>query len=125
MQGVQNFLQFLYDNWITILVCIGLIVGIVEKTINFFSKSNEEQVEIVKSQLQETILKMISDAECDWDEWDSAGSIKRSQVITEIYEKYPILSKVKDQDSLIKWIDEQIDNSLVTLRKIIKDNTEE
>lgn len=122
MQGIQNFLQFLYENWISILVCIGLIAGITRKTVNFFSKSDEEKIAIAKSQVQQTILKMISDAEYEWDEWNSAGSIKRSQVIAEIYEKYPILSKIKDQDLLTEWIDEQINTSLKTLREIVKEN---
>lgn len=125
MQGIQNFLQFLYENWISILVCIGLIAGITRKTVNFFSKSDEEKIAIAKSQVQQTILKMISDAEYEWDEWNSAGSIKRSQVIAEIYEKYPILSKIKDQDSLTEWIDEQINISLKTLREIVKENKSE
>lgn len=125
MQGVQNILQFLYENWITILVCIGLIVSIMKKTVNFFSKSDEEKIAIAKSQIQQTILKMISDAEYEWDEWNSAGSIKRSQVIAEIYEKYPILSKIKDQESLIKWIDKQINDSLKTLREIVIENKSE
>lgn len=122
MTGVQNFLQILNENWISILVCIGLVLGIVRKTVDFFSKSDEEKVAIAKTQVQQTILKMISDAEYEWDEWNSAGSIKRSQVISEIYEKYPILSKIKDQDSLIAWIDEQINESLKTLRKIVEEN---
>lgn len=125
MQGVQNFLQLLNDNWITILVCIGCIAGIVRKTVDFFSKSDDEKVEIAKSQIQETILKMISDAECEWEEWNSAGSIKRAQVIEEIYKKYPILSKVKDQVALTEWIDNQIKESLKTLREIVATNTAE
>ena len=63
MQGVQKFLQLLNDNWITILVCLGCVAGIVRKTVNFFSKSDDEKIKIAKSQIQETILKMISDAE--------------------------------------------------------------
>lgn len=35
MQGVQNFLQLLNDNWITILVCLGCVAGIVRKTVDF------------------------------------------------------------------------------------------
>jgi hypothetical protein len=124
MNGLQNFLQLLHDNWTTILVCAGLIVGIVQKTRSYFSKSNDEKIALAKEQLSQTILKMISDAEIDWKEWSSAGSIKRSQVIKQIYEEYPILSKVLEQDELVKWIDEQIDSALDTLRDVIKKNQE-
>lgn len=124
MNGLQNFLQLLHDNWTTILVCAGLIVGIVQKTRSYFSKNNDEKIALAKEQLSQTILKMISDAEIDWKEWSSAGSIKRSQVIKQIYEEYPILSKVLEQDELVKWIDEQIDSALDTLRDVIKKNQE-
>ena len=62
---------------------------------------------------------MISDAECDYDEWNKAGEIKRSQVIKKIYEMYPILSKVVNQEELTKWIDAEIDDSLETLNDIV------
>lgn len=122
MEGLQKFLQILNDNWTSILVCAGLIVGIVKKTQDYMSKSQEEKIELAKKQIQTTILKMISDAEVDWKEWSKAGSIKRSQVIKQIYDEYPILTKVVDQDALIKYIDEQIDGALDTLREIVKTN---
>ena len=122
MEGLQKFLQILNDNWTSILVCAGLIVGLVKKTQDYMSKSQEEKIELAKKQIQTTILKMISDAEVDWQEWSKAGSIKRSQVIKQIYDEYPILTKVVDQDALIKYIDEQIDGALDTLREIVKTN---
>lgn len=122
MEGLQKFLQILNDNWTSILVCTGLIVGIIKKTHDYMSKSQEEKIELAKKQIQTTILKMISDAEVDWQEWSKAGSIKRSQVIKQIYEEYPILTKVVDQDALIKYVDEQIDGALDTLREIVKTN---
>lgn len=122
MEGLQKFLQLLNDNWTSILVCIGLVIGIVKKTQDYMSKSQDEKIEIAKKQIQITILKMISDAEVDWQEWSKAGSIKRAQVIKQIYEEYPILSKVVDQKALTEWIDEQIDSALDTLREIVKTN---
>lgn len=122
LNGVQNFLQFLSDNWTAILVCIGLIIGIIKKTKDYFSKSNEERIEIAKKQIQEVILRMVTDAEIDFEEWNKSGSIKRSQVIEEIFTNYPILSKAVSQEDIIAWIDEQIDSSLETLRDIINKN---
>lgn len=122
MEGLQKFLQLLNDNWTSILVCVGLVIGIVKKTQDYMSKSQDEKIEIAKKQIQTTILKMISDAEVDWQEWSKAGSIKRAQVIKQIYEEYPILSKVVDQKALTEWIDEQIDSALDTLREIVKTN---
>lgn len=124
MEGIKNLLSFLYENWTLILVCAGLIVGIAKKTMDFFSKTDEERIEIAKKQISEAMLKMVTVAEKDFMEWEKAGSIKRSQVIKQIYDEYPILSKTVDQEELIKWIDDAIDESLVALRKIIEENKE-
>ena len=122
LDGIKNFLNLINDNWTSIIVIIGLCVVIKNKASDYFKKSDDEKIEIAKKQIQTTILKMISDAEVDWKEWSKAGSIKRAQVIKQIYEEHPILSKVIDQKALIEWIDEQIDSALDTLREIVKTN---
>lgn len=124
MKSLENFLRFLNENFVSIMVCIGLIVGFVMKVKNYLSKSDEERIAIVKQQIQQTMLKMITDAEMDYEEWNESGAIKRSQVIREIYERYPILSTAINQEDMITWIDEEINNSLKTLRKIVKSNKE-
>ena len=69
-------------------------------------------------------MKLIADAEIDYETWHKAGDIKRAQVILQIFAEYPILSKVTDQQQLIQWIDESIDASLKQLREIVSKNTE-
>ncbi len=122
LNGIQNFLIFINDNWTSIMVIIGLSIAVSEKVKDYFSKSNEEKIKIAKTQIEQTILKMITEAEIDYEEWNKAGSIKRSQVISEIFIEYPILSKVVNQDELIQWIDNEINNALDTLRKVIEEN---
>nr|WP_297933195.1 hypothetical protein [uncultured Lachnoclostridium sp.] len=122
LNGIQNFLQIINDNWTTILVIIGLLLALWKKIDSYRKLSTDKKIEIAKKQISENILKLITQAEKDYAEWEKAGSIKRSEVISEIYKEYPILAKVVDQDELIKWIDEQIDNALPTLREIIKEN---
>ena len=122
LKGIQNFLQFINDNWTTIVVIISLIIAIGKKTYDYFSKSDEERIEVAKKQISEICLKLISDAEVDYESWDKAGSIKRAQVIQKIFADYPILAKVTDQEKLVEWIDETIDTSLKELRKIVADN---
>ena len=124
MKGLQNFLLMLNQHWVEIAVIIGLIVSLVQKIKSYLGKTDEEKMAIAKKQIQQTMLKMITEAEINYDAWNEAGSIKRSQVIDEIYEKYPILSKMVNQDSVIAWIDEEINNSLKTLREIVKSNKE-
>ena len=122
LNGIKNLLSFINDNWTTILVIIGLALALWKKIESYSKLSTNKKIEIAKKQISENILKLITQAEKDYAEWEKAGSIKRSEVISEIYKEYPILAKVVNQEELVKWIDEQIDNALPTLRDIIKQN---
>ena len=122
LDGLKNFLQLIEANYMTILVCIGIIIGLYQKAKIFFKKDKQERYEIAKQQIREVMLKKITTAEIDFAEWNKSGSIKRSQVIEEIYKQFPILSKVADQEAVVAWIDEEINNSLKTLRTVVKEN---
>ena len=122
LNGIKNFLSLINDNWTTILVIVGLALALWKKIESYSKLSTDKKIEIAKKQISENILKLITQAEKDYAEWEKAGSIKRSEVISEIYKEYPILAKVVNQEELVKWIDEQIDNALPTLREIIKQN---
>lgn len=122
LNGIQNFLQFINNNWTAIIVVLGLIITIINKIKVYFNKSNEDKVEIAKKQIEQVMLKLVTEAEKDYKEWTKAGSIKRSQVLEKIFKEYPILYKVVNQDELIKWIDIVIDKSLETMRSVISDN---
>lgn len=125
LNGIQNFLQFVNDNWTSIIIIISLIVAIVQKVKKYFAKSTEEQIATAKSQISGIVLKLITDAEVDYKDWEKAGSIKRSQVIQKIFDEYPILAKVADQQEVVNWIDEMIDTSLKELRNIVAENQPE
>ena len=122
LNGIKNFLSLINDNWTTILVIVGLALALWKKIESYSKLSTDKKIEIAKKQISENILKLITQAEKDYAEWEKSGSIKRSEVISEIYKEYPILAKVVNQEELVKWIDEQIDNALPTLMDIIKQN---
>ena len=122
MTGLNNFLSFINDNWTAIMVGVGLIIGLIAKIKAYVGKSDEEKIEIAKQQIREAMLKMITDAEVDFEDWNKAGSIKRSQVIQQVFADYPILSKLANQEDIIKFIDEAIDESLKTLRDVVAEN---
>jgi len=119
LNGIKNFLQIINDNWTLITVIIGLAIGAFQKIKVYVQKTDAEKIAIAKKQIRETMLKMVSDAESDYGEWNKSGKIKRSQVIKKIYEMYPILAKAVNQDDLTAWIDAEIDASLGTLNGII------
>lgn len=122
MEALNNFLSFLYNNWIGIITCILFIIGIIKKTMDFFKKSDAEKLEIIKAQIKETILKDVSDAEKEYNQWISAGEIKRSQVIQKIFEKHPELARLASQEEIIAFIDDAINEALEVLREIIAEN---
>ena len=122
LDGLKNFLQFIEANWTTILICLGIVIGLYQRAKVYFKKDKQERYEIAKQQIKEIMLKKITTAEIDFAEWNKSGSIKRSQVIEEIYKQFPILSKVADQEAVVAWIDEEINNSLKTLRTVVKEN---
>ncbi len=125
LTGIQNFLQFINDNWTAIIIIIALGLSIALKIKNLFAKGKNGQIEIAKAQIKQIILKLITDAEIDYNDLAKSGSIKRAQVIQQIYTDYPILAKVTDQETLIAWIDAEINNSLKELRKIVAENAAE
>lgn len=125
LNGVHNFLNFVNENWTMIIVTIFLAISVVKKIYGFFSKSEQEKIDIAKKQVKETMLKLVTNAETDYLAWVSAGAIKRSQVIEEVFKKYPVLSKVANQEELIKWIDTVIDESLEEMRKIFAEQNKD
>jgi len=122
MDGIQNFLFSVNENWTSAMVIIGLGLVVYRNVKTYLSKSEDEKIETAKTQIKEIILKMVTEAEMDFNEWNKAGNIKRSQVISKIFEGYPVLSKIADQQKIISWIDNEIDSSLKILRKVIKES---
>ena len=122
LNGITKFLSFINDNWVLITTAIGLVIAVVSKIKEYLNKSNEEKIEIAKAQINEIMLMLVTEAECDWREWAKSGEIKRAQVIDQVFTMYPILSKVTNQEEVISWIDAAIDNALKTMRKIFEEN---
>ena len=132
LQGIINLLKFLNDNWTYIIVIMALGYALYKKIIDFIHKTKEEQqkeIEEAKKKALEAILEIInevieekiSNAELDWSEYKKAGSIKRSKVISEIYEQFPMLKDYLDQKYIINTLDDMIDEVLKKTRSIIND----
>lgn len=120
--GIQNFLNFINENWVMIASIITAVIVVAKKVKSYFSLSQEEQIEVAKTHIREIMLMLVTEAEQDYLQWVSAGAVKRAQVIDQIFAMYPILSKVTNQEALIYWIDCVIDDALKTMRKIFEEN---
>lgn len=124
MDGFMNFLMFVNNHWTEIIVIIGLLLAVGKKVATYLNMSDDEKIAIAKKQLGETMLKLVTQAEKDYNAWVQAGAVKRSEVIDAIFQKYPILNRVTDQEALIAEIDKMIDAALVEMREIFSKNQE-
>ena len=122
LDGINKFLTFINDNWVYITTIIGLAIAVINKIRNYLNKSNEEKIEIAKAQINEVMLILVTEAEQDYLEWTKAGSVKRAQVIDQVFAMYPVLSTITNQEEIITWIDDAIDNALKEMRKIFEEN---
>lgn len=122
--GIKNFLMLVNENWTEIIVIVGLGIAIVKKAKTYLAKTDEEKIQIAKDQIGETMLKMVTEAEMDYNNWVKAGAVKRAQVIEMIFQRYPVLNRVTDQKQLIEEIDKLINEALKEMRGIISENAE-
>lgn len=125
MVAIENTIQFLEANWVNILFILVVAYIAIKRVISFVVLSKSEKIEIVLKMVKQELLTLMSEAEIDWKEFEKAGDAKRSQVITKIYDKFPILSKYVNQEELIERIDKLIDEEKVKLDKIMNNNKEE
>lgn len=121
MQSIVNLLQFLNNNWSMIIIIIGLGLTLYKKIKSYLKLSTQQKIDIAWQQIEEVIMKLVSDAELDWKDFSKAGQIKRSAVIEKIYKDYPILNKIMDQDEVLKKIDELIDEALKEVVSVTAD----
>ena len=122
LTSINNVLMFLKNHWSEITICAALVILLAKKIKEFMAQSDEDKIQNALRQAKEIILDSVTRAEVDYSEWKKSGAIKRAQVLDEIFEKYPILAKVTDQETLIKILDGYIDEALSTLREIIDKN---
>ena len=103
--GIKNFLDLINQNWTLITVIIGLGILVFKQVKRYTSLSEQEKIDLALEQIRITALKMVTDAEKEYDKWVKAGSIKRAEVIDKIFKDYPILIKATDKETLIKNIE--------------------
>lgn len=130
MNAVMNFLGYLNQNWTMILAIATLLFALymkIKSAVNKWlqmtdeekQKETEAQIAKAKQAIANYILSLVASAEVDW-EGHGLGPIKRAQVIEKIYKEYPILLEVVDQQELMRFIDEHIDQALEIVREKLR-----
>lgn len=130
IDGINNFLRFINDNWTSIVVFVGLFLAVATKVRNYLNLSKEEKINEALKIIKKELLQLMSNAEITWSDYAKSGEIKKSEVITKIYSEFPILKEYINQDELIEIISKMIDEEMVNLNKAINgidtnDNKEE
>lgn len=122
MNGIINFLTFIDNNWTYIIIIIGLVITLYKKLKFYIPMTDEEKIELAMESIRSVIEEKVAKAEVEWADYKKTGYIKKSQVISELYTQFPILSKYVNQDELITRIEELIDEALVNINKTINEN---
>ena len=117
LEGFYNFFSFIVEHWTSLIICLALILVMSQKIIAFMQLEHDKKVEIAWKIISEKMLAWVMDAENEYK--SGTGRIKRSAVIAKVYEAYPILNNIADQEEVLKKIDELINISLVEMKKIL------
>ena len=119
MEGINQFIDFLKLNYPNIIVIVAIILTVFNEIRKYIPMSKEERIDAALRIIKAEILKMMSDAEIEWADYKKSGMLKKSQVINEIYDKFPVLADCVDQEMLICKIEEIIDNEMNNMNSII------
>jgi hypothetical protein len=122
MNGIINFLTFIDNNWTCLVIIIGLAITLYKKLKFYIPMTDEEKIELAMESIRSVIEEKVAKAEVEWADYKKTGYIKKSQVISELYTQFPILSKYVNQDELVTRIEELIDEALVNINKTINEN---
>lgn len=125
MKNITEFVELFNNMWVLIVVIVGLSIHMYNKITKYIKLSKEEKVEAALKIIKEELLKLMSDAEIEWQEFSKSGMIKKSQVITEIYNKFPFLVNYISQEELINKITEMINETKTEMDKIINNQETE
>lgn len=123
MQGINNIIEFLANNWTFIVIIISVIIKAVCSVADFMKKSKKERKAAAWSELSKIALSLVSDAETAWG--SKTGEIKKSEVIKKIYDRLPALAEISNEDETAEQIDKIIDEALSQMREIMKNKEDE
>lgn len=120
MESINKVLMYVNENWVQICVFLGLAIALAKNLKAFIKLSNEDKVKFAKNAIAQTLTRAVANAEYEYADWNKAGAIKRAQVIEEVFDRYPVLTKVTNQKEIVEWLDGEIDKSLAILGDTVK-----
>ena len=118
MKGLIQLLTFLNNNWTFIIIIIGLLLILYKKIKSYLKLSTDEKINAALVAIKNTIIGKMVNSQIDWHGIKDAGSIKRAEVISKIYDEYPILKTYVNQEELLEKIDKIIDDALKEVKDL-------
>lgn len=118
MSGIVNFLNFIKDNWTTIITIVGLLLWVGMKIKDYIKLSKEEKINMALNNAKKICLSLVTKAEELFG--SNTGKIKKSYVIDELFNKYPILQEVTNKEDFEKELDKIIEDSLAQMKQIME-----
>lgn len=127
---MENVIKTLSDMGIinilfTIAVGAVILKRVIMNIITFMNSPTDEQIDQIKKVLEEIIVSYVQAQEEEFLGYNGMGEIKRANVISMIYDKFPILKKYTDQEMIIDLIDEMIDDALIDVRDLVESMIEQ
>ena len=119
MTGFNNFIHLIQSQWTNIVVVIAIIATVVKTALSYSSMTEEQRVQSALKVVKEELMRLMCQAEIQWKDYKKSGDLKRSQVIKDIYNQFPFLSKYMDQDRLVKTIYEMIDKQMDNMDNLL------
>ena len=119
MRSIIDLSNTIITYWTYICIFIALGVLTYEKIKKYKKMSEEERVNAALKVIKTEVLKLMRDAEINWKDFYKAGEIKKSEVIDEIYERFPFLTEYINQEELIIKISEMIEDGMDKMNQIL------
>lgn len=119
IDALTNFFNSSLSVTSSIIIIAAIILAAFREGKKMMSMTKEERLEELLSIVKHELLGIMSDAEVQWSEYKKSGEIKRSQVIKEIYDRFPALSEFVDQDKIIDCITDMIDDEMENMNKVL------
>ena len=118
MNILKDYLQFICDNWELITTIAVLLFVVYTKAKKFLMLSKEEKIEMALTNVKTIMLSLVMEAEKAYG--SKTGAIKRSEVINNVLEKYPVLKTVTNQKELEEHLNKLINEALEEMKEILK-----
>ena len=108
-----------YDVAVVLIVLVLAILAGIREYKKYMNMSKEDRLKAILTIVKKEVLELMCSAEEIYSEYEKSGKLKESSVISEIYEKFPVLSEFKNQDEIIDIISGFIKDEMDSMNKIV------